>query len=120
MRRKVHPVSSCDVAVTELGTGNALGCVSPLGQRETPARNETVRPAITSCPFQHLYSYQSHGIQNIRPTLAPPCDALYREILMPELTPIQSQVLADLLAGKSVSAAARENGIHRSVAGRSA
>jgi transposase-like protein len=33
---------------------------------------------------------------------------------MPELTPIQSQVLADLLAGKSVSAAARENGIHRS------
>lgn len=47
-------------------------------------------------------------------TLAPPWDALYREKLMPELTPIQAQVLAGLLAGKSVSAAARENGIHRS------
>jgi transposase-like protein len=33
---------------------------------------------------------------------------------MPELTPIQSQVIAGLLAGKSVSAVARENGIHRS------
>jgi transposase-like protein len=33
---------------------------------------------------------------------------------MSELTPIQSQVLAGLLAGKSVSAVARENGIHRS------
>jgi transposase-like protein len=33
---------------------------------------------------------------------------------MPELTPIQSQVLAGLLAGKSVAAVARENGIHRS------
>ena len=33
---------------------------------------------------------------------------------MPELTQIQSQVLAGLLAGKSVSAAARENVIHRS------
>jgi transposase-like protein len=33
---------------------------------------------------------------------------------MPELTPIQSQVIAGLLAGQSVSAVARENGIHRS------
>jgi transposase-like protein len=33
---------------------------------------------------------------------------------MPQLTPIQSQVIAGLLAGKSVSAVARENGIHRS------
>src|ERR1700722_9887448 len=33
---------------------------------------------------------------------------------MPELTPIQSQVLAGLLAGKSVAVVARENGIHRS------
>ncbi len=33
---------------------------------------------------------------------------------MPELTPIQSQVAAGLLAGKSVSAVAREAGIHRS------
>jgi transposase-like protein len=33
---------------------------------------------------------------------------------MPELTPIQSQVIAGLLAGKSVSAVARENSIHRS------
>jgi transposase-like protein len=33
---------------------------------------------------------------------------------MPELTPIQSQVIAGLLAGKSVSAVARENNIHRS------
>ena len=33
---------------------------------------------------------------------------------MPELTPVQSQVLAGLLAGKSVSAVAREHGIHRS------
>ena len=33
---------------------------------------------------------------------------------MSELTPIQSQVLAGLLAGKSISAAARENGIHGS------
>ena len=33
---------------------------------------------------------------------------------MSELTPIQSQVLAGLLAGKSVTAVARENGIHRS------
>jgi transposase-like protein len=33
---------------------------------------------------------------------------------MSNLTPIQSQVLASLLAGKSISAAARENGIHRS------
>jgi len=33
---------------------------------------------------------------------------------MSELTPIQSQVLAGLLSGKSVSAVARENGIHRS------
>jgi transposase-like protein len=33
---------------------------------------------------------------------------------MPQLTPIQDQVLAGLLAGKSVSAVARDNGIHRS------
>ena len=33
---------------------------------------------------------------------------------MPQFTPIQSQVMAGLLAGKSVSAVARENGIHRS------
>jgi transposase-like protein len=33
---------------------------------------------------------------------------------MSQLTPIQDQVLAGLLAGKSVSAVARENGIHRS------
>jgi transposase-like protein len=33
---------------------------------------------------------------------------------MPEVTPIQSQVVAGLPAGKSVSAVARENGIHRS------
>jgi transposase-like protein len=33
---------------------------------------------------------------------------------MPELTPVQSQVIAGLLAGKSVSAVARENSIHRS------
>jgi transposase-like protein len=33
---------------------------------------------------------------------------------MTELTPIQTQVLAGLLAGKSISAVARENGIHRS------
>jgi transposase-like protein len=33
---------------------------------------------------------------------------------MPELTPIQSQVIAGLLAGQSVSAVARETGIHRS------
>jgi transposase-like protein len=33
---------------------------------------------------------------------------------MPELTPIQSHVIAGLLAGKSVSAVARENNIHRS------
>jgi transposase-like protein len=33
---------------------------------------------------------------------------------MSTLTPIQSQVLAALLVGKSISAAARENGIHRS------
>ena len=33
---------------------------------------------------------------------------------MPELTPVQSHVLAGLLAGKSVSAVARENDIHRS------
>src|ERR1700719_571221 len=33
---------------------------------------------------------------------------------MSELTSIQSQVLAGLLASKSVSAVARENGIHRS------
>ncbi len=33
---------------------------------------------------------------------------------MPPLTPVQSQVIAGLLAGKSVSAVARENGIHRS------
>ena len=33
---------------------------------------------------------------------------------MHQLTPIQSQVVAGLLAGKSVSAVARENGIHRS------
>jgi transposase-like protein len=33
---------------------------------------------------------------------------------MSQLTPIQNQVLAGLLAGKSVSAVARENGIHRS------
>ena len=33
---------------------------------------------------------------------------------MPQLTPIQSQVVAGLLAGKSVSAIARENSIHRS------
>jgi transposase-like protein len=33
---------------------------------------------------------------------------------MPELTPIQSQVIAGLLAGRSVSAVAREHGIHRS------
>ena len=33
---------------------------------------------------------------------------------MAELTSIQSQVVAGLLAGKSVSAVARENGIHRS------
>jgi transposase-like protein len=48
-------------------------------------------------------------------TLATPMrSSLSREILMPELTSIQSQVLAGLLAGKSVSAVARENGIHRS------
>ena len=33
---------------------------------------------------------------------------------MPELTPIQSQVLASLLAGGSVAAVAREHRIHRS------
>jgi transposase-like protein len=33
---------------------------------------------------------------------------------MAALTPVQSQVIAGLLAGKSVSAVARENGIHRS------
>ena len=33
---------------------------------------------------------------------------------MPELTPIQSRVLADMLAGKPIAAVARENGIHRS------
>ena len=33
---------------------------------------------------------------------------------MAAFTPIQSQVIAALLAGKSVSAVARENGIHRS------
>jgi transposase-like protein len=33
---------------------------------------------------------------------------------MPVLTPVQFQVIAGLLAGKSVSAVARENGIHRS------
>ena len=33
---------------------------------------------------------------------------------MPELTPIQSQVLAGLLAGKPIAAVAREHGIHRS------
>jgi transposase-like protein len=33
---------------------------------------------------------------------------------MPELSPIQCQVVAGLLAGKSVSAVARENNIHRS------
>ena len=33
---------------------------------------------------------------------------------MPELTPIQSRVLADMLVGKPIAAVARENGIHRS------
>jgi transposase-like protein len=33
---------------------------------------------------------------------------------MAALTPVQSQVIAGLLAGNSVSAVARENGIHRS------
>jgi len=33
---------------------------------------------------------------------------------MCQLTPMQDQVLAGLLAGKSVSGAAKENGIHRS------
>ena len=33
---------------------------------------------------------------------------------MPELTPVQSRVIAGLLAGQSVSAVARQNGIHRS------
>jgi transposase-like protein len=33
---------------------------------------------------------------------------------MSELSPIQNKVIAALVAGKSISAAARENGIHRS------
>ncbi len=31
---------------------------------------------------------------------------------MPELSPIQNQIIAALLGGKSVSAAARDHGIH--------
>jgi transposase-like protein len=37
-----------------------------------------------------------------------------REVLMPELTPLQSQVLAGLLAGGSIAAVAREHKVHRS------